>query len=64
VLKKWSTKSLIFLFVLLVIAPPAFSAQLQQESGFDPVDTYIETEMEKWDLPGMALAIVKDGEIA
>ncbi len=36
---------------------------MQQDENFDAVDVYIEAQMSEWDLPGVALAIVRNGEI-
>jgi CubicO group peptidase (beta-lactamase class C family) len=44
-------------------APVTHSKPLQQAANFDAVDAYIEGEMAEWNLPGVALAIVRDGEI-
>ncbi len=62
-LKKQLSRTFIFLVILLVFILSTFLAKARQETGFDIVDAYIETEMEEWNLPGMALAIVQDGEI-
>jgi CubicO group peptidase (beta-lactamase class C family) len=44
-------------------APVIHSEPLQQDADFDAIDAYIEAEMAEWNLPGVALAIVQDGEI-
>jgi len=64
VLKKWISTAFILFVILLIVIPTTLAAGTQQETGFDAVDAYIESEMEEWNLPGMALAIVQDGEIA
>jgi len=49
--------------ILLIFIPTAPATGAPQETGFDAVDAYIESEMEEWNLPGMALVIVQDGEV-
>lgn len=48
---------------LLAIA--SLAANLRAQGNFikDSLDTYINREMKRWNLPGMAIAIVKDGKI-
>ena len=52
---------LIFIFWLFTIFPSAFA----QSPSFltDSLDAYIQTGMKAWNIPGLALAIVKDGKI-
>lgn len=50
----------IVLFCLLFLAQETFA---QPAFVRDSVDTYIMREMQKWRVPGLALAIVKDGKI-
>ncbi len=51
------------LLTLLFLVPAAFAGETRTESDFDAVDAYIEGEMAEWNLPGVALAIVQEGEI-
>jgi CubicO group peptidase (beta-lactamase class C family) len=53
-------RKLLFLLFLLPFALPA-----QQQPAFitDSLDTYISREMAGWNLPGLAIAIVKDGKV-
>jgi CubicO group peptidase (beta-lactamase class C family) len=48
---------------LLILTSTALAGETRQEAGFEAVDAYIEQEMAAWRLPGVALAIVQDGEI-
>jgi CubicO group peptidase (beta-lactamase class C family) len=53
-------KKLVVLFALmlpivLVSAQPAFIT--------DSLDTYITREMQRWNIPGLAIAIIKDGKV-
>ena len=50
------------LFTVLLIAPLFLSAQ-QPAFVTDSLDKYIAREMKAWNLPGMAVAIVKDGKV-
>jgi CubicO group peptidase (beta-lactamase class C family) len=58
-------KAFLVTWLLLMVwaAPVTHSKPLQQDADFDAVDAYIEGEMTEWNLPGVALAIVQDGEI-
>ena len=51
---------LLSLFILFLIRTPLFSQSVVP----DDFDQWIETGMEMWEIPGMAIAIVKNGEIA
>jgi CubicO group peptidase (beta-lactamase class C family) len=51
------------LLSLLTFIPTAFAGEMRQDAGFDAVDAYIEGEMAEWNLPGVVLVIVQDGEI-
>lgn len=61
--KKICTILCILLPTLLLLNPPAFAGEMRQDADFDVVDAYIEGEMAEWNLPGVALAIVRDGQI-
>ncbi|MCC5939962.1 MAG: serine hydrolase [Balneolaceae bacterium] len=50
----------IFTGLLLFIIIPAVHAQSVLPEDFDE---WIETSMQQWDIPGMSVAVVKDGEI-
>jgi CubicO group peptidase (beta-lactamase class C family) len=52
---------LLFIIILFVLTQIRTSAQ----SAFikDSLDTYVEREMQRWQVPGLAIAIVKDGKI-
>jgi CubicO group peptidase (beta-lactamase class C family) len=58
-------KAFLVTWLLLMVwaAPVTHSKPLQQDADFDAIDAYIEGEMAEWNLPGVALAIVQDGEI-
>jgi len=49
------------LFLILFIGTSPLHAQDVVPENFD---TWVEEGMEEWDIPGLAIAIVKDGEIA
>ena len=51
-----------FLFGLLIMF--SFKAQSQPSFIKDSIDTYINTAMKDWSLPGLAVVIVKDGKVA
>jgi len=60
--KRISTTCTMFV-ILMTCIPNVLAAGVRQGIGFEAVDAYIESEMEEWNLPGLALAIVQDGEI-
>jgi CubicO group peptidase (beta-lactamase class C family) len=49
--------SVLLLLLLLFLPPPAVRAQRRPLSG---LSAYIQKEMKKWDVPGLAIAVVKD----
>ena len=54
-------KRIVSCFVVLVFA---FSAIAQQPAFItDSLDSYITREMQQWQIPGVAVAIVKDGKV-
>jgi len=61
--KKIFIISCTLLLTLLALIPTVLAGETRQDSDFDAVDAYIEGEMAEWNLPGVALAIVQDGEI-
>src|SRR5262245_55938046 len=49
---------------LLIAGMAAFSAALARcEDRFDGLDAYVREGMETWKVPGLALAVVKDGQV-
>ncbi|MES2567745.1 MAG: serine hydrolase domain-containing protein [Bacteroidota bacterium] len=52
---KQTLKTLVFLFI--------FQTALSQNFIKDSLDTYIKREMQRWNLPGLAIAVVKDGKV-
>lgn len=50
---------LLSIFILFLAQTPIFSQGVVP----DDFDEWIHTGMEKWEIPGMAIAIVKDGEV-
>ncbi|HNF69792.1 MAG TPA: serine hydrolase domain-containing protein, partial [Chitinophagales bacterium] len=54
-------KKIYSLIFALCVATLTFA----QQPAFitDSLDSYIQREMKKWNIPGMAVAIVKDGQI-
>jgi len=63
ILKKTSITLCAILFALLVSIPSTFAGKMTRDPGFEAVDAYVEGQMARWNLPGMALAIVQDGEV-
>ena len=55
-----SMKKIITLILLLFTFHLSFA---QNAFIADSLDTYIHREMKKWDVPGLAIAIVKDGKV-
>jgi CubicO group peptidase (beta-lactamase class C family) len=53
-------KTLIVFLSLLSLTLPLFS---QTSFVHDSLDTYIQREMKRWKVPGLAIAIVKDGKV-
>lgn len=53
---------LILILAGLALANPAFSAA-QDQPDFDAIDTFIERQMRRHRIPGLALGITHDGEI-
>ena len=54
--------------LVLVLAPLALLLKLVDQpafgnSRFDGVDEYVEAAMKTWETPGLAIAVVKDGEV-
>ncbi|MEO1477927.1 MAG: serine hydrolase domain-containing protein, partial [Bacteroidota bacterium] len=52
----------LLLVVLFLVAPLAI-AQPATNVDLDALDAYIETALDEWPVPGLAVAIVKDGEV-
>ncbi len=63
-LKGFSMKKLYFLIPFLIIA--SFNLFSQTTPGFvsDSIDNYIQRGMHNWQIPGVAVLIVKDGKVA
>ncbi|MBK6731937.1 MAG: serine hydrolase [Bacteroidetes bacterium] len=53
-------KQFLFLISSILITSYAFA---QPAFVTDSLDNYIQREMQRWDIPGMAVAIVKDGKV-
>ena len=51
------------LFPVLVLALFTFGVNAQGNFIKDSLDAYVNREMKRWNLPGMAIAIVKDGKV-
>jgi CubicO group peptidase (beta-lactamase class C family) len=52
-----------YLFVALFVLPSAFCFAQTPSFITDSLDSYIERGMKQWQIPGLAIAIVKDGKI-
>ena len=52
-------KKLLFILAIVAISAPSFA----QSKTIKRIDKYIEESRELWNIPGMAVAIVKDGEV-
>lgn len=50
-------------YTLLFLGLLSFSATAQNAFVRDSLDTYVTREMQRWNIPGLAVAIVKDGKI-
>jgi len=52
-------------FWMLIFLLAMANAQLMAQPSFisDSLDTYVKREMQRWQVPGLAVAIVKDGKI-
>lgn len=50
-------------FLLLLFCLPVLGAAAQPAFIKDSLDTYINREMKRWQIPGLAIAIVKDGKV-
>ena len=55
-------KKLFFLLVVLLVTASLF-AQKNLDKKLKQLDEYYEQALADWSVPGMAIAIVKDGEI-
>jgi CubicO group peptidase (beta-lactamase class C family) len=55
-------KKIIFSLSAIVLLP-FFAAATQHEDRLKKLDAYYEQVLKDWDLPGMAIGIVKDGEL-
>lgn len=55
-------KKIIFSLSAIVLLP-FFAAATQNEDRLKKLDAYYEQVLKDWDLPGMAIGIVKDGEL-
>src|SRR5438552_52523 len=55
------TRSILALFTCLLFLPLFLSAQNKFIS--DSLDNYITREMQRWNIPGVAVTVVKDGKI-
>jgi CubicO group peptidase (beta-lactamase class C family) len=55
-----STTTILALLLASICASPAVANDSTPPAG---LDEYVEREMAKWQVPGLALAIVKDGEV-
>lgn len=51
------------IFCLLTLLGLYFGTQAQPAFVRDSLDTYVQREIQRWDIPGAAVAIVKDGKI-
>ncbi len=54
-------KSLVFLFVLFFVSQFLFSQGYEQY--LEKLDIYFQSSMQEWEIPGMAIAIVKDDTV-
>jgi CubicO group peptidase (beta-lactamase class C family) len=59
---KKTTKLFLFIIILLFIAPAVKPQNIILYNGLD-IDTYITQAMQRWQLPGMSVAIIRNGEI-
>jgi len=55
-----TTTSLLSILVFLILA---FQASAQPAFVSDSLDQYVKREMQRWQVPGLAMAIVKDGKV-
>jgi CubicO group peptidase (beta-lactamase class C family) len=51
------------LSILLVAASPPWSPAAAQEGPLSGLDGWIEAEMARWSIPGLAISVVKDDEV-
>ncbi len=58
--RRYSLRLLFPFFVALAVASGSGSSD---EPALDTLDSYVEESMRTWDVPGLSLAIVKDGEV-
>jgi len=58
-------KKILFVFTILIISFLSQSKTLAQASpaAIQKLDTYIEQARQQWEVPGMAVAVVKDGKV-
>ena len=56
-------QKLMVLFICFFIAFPVLSAAAQAKIKLSQLDSYFETARQEWKIPGMAVAIVKDGKV-
>ena len=49
--------------ILFLAAAPAFATQAPPPAQLEDFDAYVESVRKQFDVPGIAVAIVKDGEI-
>ena len=51
------------LLMLCLAAPAAFARQASPPPELQDLDAYVESVREAFDVPGIAVAVVKDGEV-
>jgi len=57
-------KKIIFLIIIVYCVSPSYAFSQEQPSFItDSLDSYIQQGMKDWNIPGLALAIVKSGKV-
>ena len=52
------------LFVIIILSSGIlFSQDVETDYNLDKLDAYFEKSIQDWEIPGMAVAIVKDGKV-
>jgi CubicO group peptidase (beta-lactamase class C family) len=62
-MRKFSSLVVTCVAIAMMISP-AFSRVINDDVLFEEFDELVEKTMARWEVPGVAIAVVKDGEVA
>jgi len=62
-MNNFTKKVQIFILIILIISTPSCVFSQSSKLDLEKLDNYIESSYKSWEIPGMAIAIVKDNEV-